>query len=74
MGQESLAGVSLTEPLNSTTLNEFSVTLEQLLWPSVQFSRSVVSDSWTATPWTAACQACLSIANSRSLALESHNI
>ena len=30
-----------------------------------QFSRSVVSDS--ATPWTAACQACLSITNSRSL-------
>ena len=32
---------------------------------SVQFSRSVVSDS--ATPWTAARQACLSITNSRSL-------
>ena len=32
---------------------------------SVQFSRSVVSDS--ATPWTAAYQASLSIANSRSL-------
>ena len=32
---------------------------------SVQFSRSVVSDS--ATPWTAACQASLSITNSRSL-------
>ena len=32
---------------------------------SVQFSRSVVSDS--ATPWTAARQASLSIANSRSL-------
>ena len=32
---------------------------------SVQFSRSVASDS--ATPWTAACQACLSIASSRSL-------
>ena len=30
-----------------------------------QFSRSVVSDS--ATPWTAACQASLSIINSRSL-------
>ena len=29
-----------------------------------QFSRSVMSDS--ATPWTAACQACLSITNSRS--------
>ena len=32
---------------------------------SVQFSRSVVSDS--ATPWTAACQASLSITNSQSL-------
>ena len=32
---------------------------------SVQFSRSVVSDS--ATPWIAACQASLSITNSRSL-------
>ena len=34
------------------------------LW-SVQFSPSVVSDS--ATPWTAACQASLSITNSQSL-------
>ena len=33
--------------------------------PSVQFSRSVVSDS--ATPWTAAHQASLSITNSQSL-------
>ena len=32
---------------------------------SVQFSRSVISDS--ATPWTAACQASLSITNSQSL-------
>ena len=32
--------------------------------PSVQFSRLVVSDS--ATPWTAACQASLSITNSQS--------
>ena len=32
---------------------------------SVKFSRSVMSDS--ATPWTAACQASLSITNSRSL-------
>ena len=35
----------------------------QFSW--VQFSRSVVSDS--ETPWTAACQASLSITNSRSL-------
>ena len=33
--------------------------------PSVQFSRSVVSDS--ATPWTAARQASLSITNSKNL-------
>jgi len=33
--------------------------------PSVQFSGSVVSDS--VTPWTAACQASLSITNSHSL-------
>ena len=33
-------------------------------WLSVQFSRSVVPDS--ATPWIAACQASLSITNSRS--------
>ena len=32
---------------------------------SVQFTSSIVSDS--ATSWTAACQACLSITNSRSL-------
>ena len=32
---------------------------------SVQFSRSVMSDS--ATPWTAVCQASLSITNSRNL-------
>ena len=32
---------------------------------SVQFSRSVVSDSlWPVTPWTATCQASLSITNS----------
>ena len=37
-----------------------------LVWSgSVQFSRSVVSDS--ATPWTTACQASLSITNSWSL-------
>ena len=38
---------------------------QQALTTSVQFSRSVVSDS--ATPWTAAHQASLSITNSRSL-------
>ena len=35
------------------------------VWSSVQFSRSVVSDS--ATPWTAAHQASLSITNSQTL-------
>ena len=35
------------------------------MFSSVQFSHSVVSES--ATPWTAACQASLSITNSRSL-------
>ena len=34
-------------------------------WHSAQFSHSVVSDS--ATPWTAACQASLSITSSQSL-------
>ena len=42
----------------------FVVVLKYLSVSSVQFSRSVVSDS--ATPWTAARQASLSITNSRS--------
>ena len=44
-----------------------SLTFRIPLWPfsSVQFSRSVMSDS--VTPWTAARQASLSIINSRSL-------
>ena len=37
----------------------------KLLYISVQFSRSVMSDSF-ASPWTPACQASLSITNSRS--------
>ena len=36
------------------------------IYQSVQFSRSVVSNSFV-TPWTAACQASLSITNSQSL-------
>ena len=36
-----------------------------MMFSSVQFSRSVVSDS--AIPWTAACQASLSVTNTRSL-------
>ena len=43
----------------------FSHYLITLRFSSVQFSRSVMSDF--ATPWTAACQASLSITNSRSL-------
>ena len=39
--------------------------ISKLYISSVQFSRSVVSDS--AIPWTAACQASLSITNSESL-------
>ena len=39
--------------------------LSTYIFNSVQFSRSVVSDF--ATPWTAACQASLSIISSRSL-------
>ena len=40
-------------------------TYKHTLYNTVQFSRSVVS--WTATPWTAACQASLSVTNSWSL-------
>ena len=39
--------------------------MDDILRLTLQFSRSVVSDS--ATPWTAACQASLSITNSWSL-------
>ena len=39
-----------------------------IIWPSVQFSRSVVSNSLR-PPWTAACQASLSITSSRSFYL-----
>ena len=52
------------------TTNEILLQITKILFftsifLSVQFSRSVVSDS--ATPWTAAYQASLSIANSQSL-------
>ena len=43
----------------------FLATSVNPVFQSVQFSRSVISDS--ATPWTAACQASLSITNSQSL-------
>ena len=48
--------VQLTELTESPYIHQFS---------SVQFSCSVMSDS--ATPWTAACQASVSITNSRSV-------
>ena len=41
------------------------ITAQKGSYSQVQFSCSVVSDS--ATPWTAACQASLSITNSQSL-------
>ena len=43
----------------------FYLKTERMFWPSVQFSLPVTSDS--VTPWTAACQASLSITNSRNL-------
>ena len=54
----------MCESMNAMTLNNYSY-LEYVINFSVQFSRSVVSHS--ATPWTAAHQASLSITNSRSL-------
>ena len=50
------------------TFRAFSLRLS-ITFSSVQFSRSVMSDS--ATPWTAACQASLSITKSCSL-LKTH--
>ena len=45
--------------------SRFSTSSSELYLLSVQFSRSVVSNS--VTPWTAACQSSLSITNSQSL-------
>ena len=59
MIQRTLAWPLRKEVRKSTTNNHNSSNFS-----SVQFSRSVVSDS--ATPWIAACQASLSITNSRS--------
>ena len=53
-----------TKFLSITGINIKYVTFINVYMHSVQFSSSVVSDS--ATPCTAACQACLSITNSRS--------
>ena len=54
---------SFSRPIFPSHLH-FLIRLRKLTH-SVQFSRSIVSDS--VTPWTAACQASLSITNSRSL-------
>ena len=43
----------------------FNLCVSTSSFSSVQFSHSVMSDS--ATPWTAACQASLSVTNSQSL-------
>ena len=43
-----------------------------ILSPSVQFRPSVMSDS--ATPWTATCQASLSITNSRACSTHVHRV
>ena len=56
--------------LKSLSRPIFPSLLYFLIWfrkltPSIQFSHSIVSDS--VTPWTSACQACLSITNSWSL-------
>ena len=66
--------IHLTPPGHHRTLSWAPCAMQQLptsylflcphIFSSVQFSRSVVSDS--ATPWTAARQASLSITNSRS--------
>ena len=56
---------SLMSPALAGRFFTTSTTWEASLFSSVQFSHSVVSDS--VTPWIAACQASLSITNSRSL-------
>ena len=70
--KEMLPGLSKApEPTSFCTEGALSSHFERFLlkWPSicsVQFSRSVMSDSF-ATQWIAACQATLSITNSQSL-------
>ena len=64
-GQRSLAGYIHRVAQSRTWLKWLSMTWHGTGISSVQFSHSVVSDS--ATPWTAACQASLSIINSQSL-------
>ena len=61
----SVRGVSSNKSLSF--LSQFSICFsEHLIWHSlVQFSHSVISDF--TTPWTAACQAYLSITNSHSM-------
>ena len=60
--------IELTSPacqVDSLPLSNLGSPFKGCQFSSVQFSHSVVSDF--ATPWTAACQASLSITNSRSL-------
>ena len=52
-----------SDTIHFGTVNESDLLMTDL--PSVQFSRSVVS--YSVTPWTAACQASLSVTNSWSL-------
>ena len=56
-------GINLTKEVKDLHTEKYKTLLANL-FSSVQFSRSVVSDS--ATPWIAACQASLSITISRS--------
>ena len=56
---------SQEQAMNLTSSSLFLTLSRSIQFSSVQFSRSVMSDS--ATPWTAARQASLSIANTQSL-------
>ena len=64
-GQRSLAGYVHRVTKSQTWLKWVSMAWHSTGIRSVQFSHSVMSDF--ATPWTAACQASLSITSSRSL-------
>jgi len=55
-------GQSVVKKRKKYICHSMQIYLKHRLSQSVQFSRSVMSDS--ATPWTAACQASLSITNS----------
>ena len=59
-------GIEPTSHVSCTGRGFFTTSATCEVISSVEFSRSVVSNS--ATPWTSACQASLSITNSQSLA------